>query len=144
MKFNHIGISVSNLDRSVAFYRDMFGMEPLCEIFDFGGGMYEQIMDIPGVTGRMCVIGKGSLQLELFEFTHSRPRDPEYPVSDRGLSHFGFEVEDIAAVYEKLRAAKVRIHSPVMTFTSGMKAAYCRDPDGNVFELLERTIKTPG
>lgn len=138
MKFNHVGISVTNIERSIDFYRDMFGMEKLCEVFPFGGEQFEAIMDIPGVQGRMCMIGKGTLQLELFEFANPKPRDPEYPVSDRGYSHFGVEVEDIAATYEKLRAADVRIHSPVITFMGGgMKAAYCRDPDGNVFEIME-------
>src|SRR5262245_177182 len=138
MKFNHVGISVSDIDRSIAFYRDLLGMEQLCDVFPFGGEQFEAIMDIPGVTGRMCMIGKGTLHLELFEFTNSKPKDPEHPVSDRCYSHFGVEVDDIAATYEKLRAADVRIHSPVITFMGGsMKAAYCRDPDGNVFEIME-------
>lgn len=138
MQFNHVGISVTDIERSIAFYRDLFGLEQLCEVFPFGGEQYETIMDLPGATGRMCMIGKGNLQLELFEFAGSKAKDPEYPVSDRGYSHFGFEVDDIAATYAKLEAANVRIHSPVITFNGGsMKAAYCRDPDGNVFELLE-------
>ena len=95
-------------------------------------------MDIPGVTGRMCMIGRGNLNLELFEFTEAKPRDPEYPVSARGISHFGITVEDIDATYNKLTAAGVRVHCPVVTFFGGtMRAAYCRDPDGNVFEILE-------
>lgn len=138
MKFNHVGISVSDIERSIAFYRDMLGLEQLCEVFPFGGAPYEAIMDIPGVSGRMCMIGSGSLRLELFEFAKAKPKDPEYPVSDRGYSHFGVEVDDIGAAYAKLEAAGVRIHSPVISFNQGsMKAAYCRDPDGNVFELLE-------
>jgi catechol 2,3-dioxygenase-like lactoylglutathione lyase family enzyme len=137
MKFHHVGISVTDIDRSIAFYRDMFGMEQLCDVFPFGGEQFEAIMDIPGVTGRMCMIGKGTLQLELFEFTQAKPKDPEYPVSDRGYSHFGVEVDDIAATYDKLRSVDARIHCPVITFASGMKAAYCRDPDGNVFEIME-------
>jgi catechol 2,3-dioxygenase-like lactoylglutathione lyase family enzyme len=138
MQFNHVGISVSDLDRSIAFYRDMFGLEPLMEIMPFGGESFEAIMDIPGVTGRMCMIGKGSTNLELFEFDGAKARDPAYPVSDHGISHFGIFVDDIAETYAKLRAAGVRIHSPVITFMGGgMKAAYCRDPDGNVFEIME-------
>lgn len=138
MNFSHVGISVADLDRSIAFYRDMFGMEPLMDIMPFSGEKFEAIMDIPGVTGRMCMIGKGSTNLELFEFDGSKPMDPEYPVSDRGISHFGIFVDDIAATYDKLQAAGVRIHTPVITFMGGsMKATYCRDPDGNVFEVLE-------
>ncbi len=138
MKFNHVGISVTDIARSITFYRDMLGLEKLCEIFPFGGEQFSEIMDIPGVQGRMCMIGKGTLQLELFEFANSAAKDPEYPVSDRGYSHFGVEVEDIAATYERLSAAGVRIHCPVIEFMGGgMKAAYCRDPDGNVFEIMQ-------
>jgi len=138
MKFSHVGISVTDLDRSIAFYRDMFGMELLVDVFSFGGELFETIMDIPGARGRMCVIGRDDLQLELFEFSTSRAKDPNYPVSDRGYSHFGVEVDDIASTVARLQAAGVRIHSPVITFMGGVKAAYCRDPDGNVFEIIER------
>ena len=138
MKLDHVGISVVDIERSIAFYRDLLGLEQLCEVFPFGGAQFEAIMDIPEVTGRMCMMGNGTVRLELFEFAEARPRDREYPVSDRGYSHFGIEVDDIAATYARLKASNVRIHSPVQTFPgSGMKAAYCRDPDGNVFELLE-------
>jgi catechol 2,3-dioxygenase-like lactoylglutathione lyase family enzyme len=138
MKFSHVGISVSDIERSIAFYRDMFGLEPLMDIMPFGGRDYEAIMDIPGVTGRICMIGKGDTNLELFEFDGGKRKDPEYPVSDHGISHFGIFVDDIAATYKKLEEAGVRIHTPVITFMGGgMKATYCRDPDGNVFEILE-------
>lgn len=139
MKMHHVGISVTDLERSIAFYRDMLGMEQACPIFPFGGTNFEQIMALKNVQGRMCVIAKGNVLLELFEFSHPKPapKDPNYSVGDRGISHFGVEIADIEGTYERLRAAGVRFHSPVLTFMSGMKAAYARDPDGNVFELLE-------
>lgn len=147
MKFNHVGISVTNIERSIAFYRNMLGMEPLCEVFLFGGEQFSKIMDIPNVGGRMCMIAKGTLWLELFEFSNpaGKAKDEDYPVSDRGYSHFGVEVDDIDATYEKLKAAGTRIHCPVQTFMpGGMRAAYCRDPDGNVFEIMQPGEATRG
>jgi catechol 2,3-dioxygenase-like lactoylglutathione lyase family enzyme len=138
MQFHHVGVSVTDIDRSIAFYRDLLDMEQLCEVFPFGGEQFEAIMDIPGVGGRMCMMGRNSLQLELFEFANAKPKDAAYPVSDRGYSHFGVVVDDVDATYERLRAADVRIHCPVISFMGGsMKAAYCRDPDGNVFEIMQ-------
>jgi lactoylglutathione lyase len=139
--FNHVGISVENLERSIGFYRDMFGMELLGEPFPFGGTQFSEIMDIPDVQGRMCMIAKGNLWLELFEFANpdGKQKDRAYPVSDRGYTHFGFTVDDIDAVHARLTAAGIRVHSPVQTFApSGMRAAYCRDPDGNVFEVQQQ------
>ena len=140
MQFNHVGISVTDLDRSIAFYREMFGMEPLSDPFAFSGPQIAEIMDIPDVAGRMCMIAGGNLWLELFEFTTPRgkekPRD--YPVSDRGYSHFGMTVDDVEATYDKLKAAGVKVHGRLQTFAGGgMRAAYCRDPDGNVFEIMQ-------
>lgn len=138
MKFNHVGISVTDLDRSIAFYREMFGMEPLGDPFPFSGPQFSEIMDIPDVQGRMCMIAGGNLWLELFEFSESKAKDPAYPVSDRGFSHFGLTVDDVQATYDKLKAAGVPIHGRLQTFNSGsMRAAYCRDPDGNVFEIMQ-------
>ncbi|MEO6717903.1 MAG: VOC family protein [Novosphingobium sp.] len=138
MKFNHVGISVTDLDRSMAFYRDMFGMEPLGDPFPFSGPQFSEIMDIPEVQGRMCMIAGGNLWLELFEFSESKPKDPAYPVSDRGISHFGLTVDDVQATYDTLKAAGVPIHGRLQTFNGGsMRAAYCRDPDGNVFEIMQ-------
>lgn len=138
--FNHIGVSVADIERSVRFYRDVLGMEQACEVFPFGGPLFEQIMALPQPKGRMCVMAKNGLQIELFEFADPEPapKDADYPVADHGLTHFGFDVDDIEAAFARLTAAGVRFHSPVLQFPGGMKAAYGRDPDGNVFELLEK------
>lgn len=138
MKLNHVGISVSDIERSIRFYCDTFGMEQFCEIMPVGGPAHEAMMDLPGVSGRMCVVGKGPMHLELFEFHQPAPAvRGAYPVSDHGVSHFGIEVEDIDATYRAVEAAGVRIHAPVIRFGSSMRATYCRDPDGNVFEIMQ-------
>ena len=138
--FNHVGVSVADLERSIAFYRDVFGLEQACPAFPFGGPNYARIMDLPDPRGRMCVMAGGGLQLELFEFAQPEPaaKDPNHSVADRGLTHFGVDVDDIEAAFARMQAQGVRFHSPVLQFPGGMKAAYGRDPDGNVFELLER------
>jgi catechol 2,3-dioxygenase-like lactoylglutathione lyase family enzyme len=136
---NHVGVSVVNLDRSISFYRDLLDMQVLVEKTSFGGELYERIMALEGAKGRMSLLKKGNLQLELFEFLHPspRPKDPNHPVSGHGLSHFCIEVSDIDAEYERLRAAGVSFHCPPLNFFGAAKATYGRDPDGNVFELLE-------
>ena len=96
MNMHHVGISVGDLDRSIQFYRTMLGME-LVYSAPFGGADYEQVMALENVRGRMCVLCNGSVQLELFEFAHPQParKDANHAVSDCGITHFGFEVDDI-------------------------------------------------
>jgi len=136
---HHVGISVTDLDRAVDFYTNCLGMDVVASAFPFGGPLYERVMALENTKGRMCVVRKGTLMLELFEFAHPSParKDPNYSVGDRGISHFGIEVTDIEAMYERLVAKGVRFHCPVVTFPGGVKATYARDQDGNVFELLE-------
>jgi catechol 2,3-dioxygenase-like lactoylglutathione lyase family enzyme len=142
---NHVGISVSDLDRSIAFYKDMLGMELAGPIVAFAGPLFEQVMALENPQGRIGFLSNGSLQIELFEFHHPTPapKDPNYSVADRGISHFCVEVTDLAATYERLLAAGVRFHCPVLKFPSGIQATYGRDPDGNVFELLELSHVAP-
>ena len=143
---NHVGISVSNLDRSIEFYREMLDMELAGHIIPFSGPLFEQVMALENPRGRIGFLSKESLQLELFEFSHPNPapKDPNYSVADRGISHFCVEVTDIDATYERLRVAGVRFHCPVLKFPGGIQATYGRDPDGNVFELLDKSQVTSG
>jgi catechol 2,3-dioxygenase-like lactoylglutathione lyase family enzyme len=139
MKVHHIGVSVADLQRSIDFYTDMLGMELAIAPFDLGGEDVERVMGLRDVRVRNCIMSKGNVRLELFEFASPTPaeQDPNYSVANRGISHFGVEIEDIDGAYAHMLAHGVRFHAPVTTFKGGIKATYGRDPDGNVFELLE-------
>lgn len=135
---NHVGISVANLDRSIEFYRDLLGME-VGAVSAFEGQQYERILALAGAAGRSVMLRHGNTQIEIFEFRHPQPRvgDRDRPVCDHGITHFCIEVSDIDSLYEKLRAAGTRFHCPPLNFFGIARATYGRDPDGNVFELLE-------
>jgi catechol 2,3-dioxygenase-like lactoylglutathione lyase family enzyme len=125
MRFNHVALSVADLDRSIAFYREHFGMEKMVEPFPFEGQWYADIMALDKPEGRMTMIGRNGMALELFEFHN--PDQGEQDVNDEA--------------YERMLAAGVRFHCPVLTFGTTTKAFYARDPDGNVFEVVENLQK---
>jgi len=135
--FSHVGIAVANLERSIEFYRDLLGMQVIQDV-PFEGPRYDSILALRGAKGRVAVLRIGNLELEFFEFLHpaGRSQDPNRPVSERGITHFAVEVDDLAGIYERLQAAGVVFHCPPIDF--GFAAAtYLRDPDGNVIELLQ-------
>ena len=136
---NHVGLSVTNLDRSIKFYRDAFHLEVIAEQ-PFSGGLYEQIMGLPGTSGRAALMKNGSLQLELFEFCSPQPKSRERlrSVHEYGISHFCVEVVDIEEEYDRLKRYGVSFHCAPLDFRGEAKATYGRDPDGNIFELWER------
>lgn len=140
--FVHVGISVSSLERSVAFYRDLFGMEVLRQK-PFSGEVHENIIGLPGTHGKVAILQKGTMQLELFEFEYPRPEplDPSRPACDHGITHFCVWVTDLEGEYARLKAAGVRFHCPPQYYQGKAIATYGRDPDGNIFELLELIAK---
>jgi catechol 2,3-dioxygenase-like lactoylglutathione lyase family enzyme len=137
-RLSHVGISVANLDRSIEFYCKGLGMD-IVEQGAFAGDNYENILRLAGARGKTAMLKAHTLQLELFEFTHPVPRasDPARPVCDHGITHFCIEVDDIVKAYAQLIAAGGSFHCGPIEFIGVGLATYGRDPDGNVFELLE-------
>ena len=138
-KLNHVGLSVTSLEKAFGFYRDLLGLQ-VTFVGPFEGRRYEQILGLPGARGTVALLTGPNIRIELFEFSHPHPKpaDPQRPVCDRGITHFCIEVSDIAALYARLNAAGVPFHSPPIDFSGEATAAYGRDPDGNVFELWQR------
>lgn len=140
---HHIGISVVNLERSIAFYRDFLGME-LSSEHPFGGPRFERILRLTGASGRAAHLHGGGTEVELFEFAHPSPRrsDPDRPACDNGITHFCIEVADLRGLYARMSEAGVDFHCPPIDFDI-CEATYCRDPDGNIIEMIEM-YRTPG
>jgi len=137
---NHVGVSVSDLERSMRFYRDLLGMEVVVST-TFSGDLYSRILALEGATGKVALLKAANMQVELFEFARPTPQpgDPQRPVCDHGITHFCIEVADIDSEYARLAAAGVPFHCPPLNFFGKAKATYGRDPDGNVFEMLQMT-----
>jgi catechol 2,3-dioxygenase-like lactoylglutathione lyase family enzyme len=84
------------------------------------------------------MLERGPSRLELFEYSVPvpNPAPGPRPNVDHGIAHFCFEVKEIESEYERLRAAGVPFLSePVLQ--AYVKVCSGRDPDGNLFELLE-------
>ena len=138
---NHVAISTPDMDRSLHFYRDLMGMQFVSE-GPFEGTLYDKILGLESARGRAAMLRMGEAQLELFEFSNPSPTpsDPKRPVCDHGITHICFDVTNIDEEYQRLEEAGVIFHCPPQD-AGFAKATYGRDPDGNVFELLELVNK---
>lgn len=134
---HHTAISTPDMERALGFYRDLLGMEV---VFDssFTGETAEEIMALENVDVRIVMLGFDNARIELFEFASPAPApgDPNRPVCDNGITHVCLQVTDIDSEYQRLVDAGVTFHCPP-TGVGPSRATYGRDPDGNVFELLE-------
>lgn len=138
--FHHTAISTPDLERSVAFYRDCFGFEPVFE-FEWEAGIeaFDQMMAVKGTAARVVMLRTGNAFLEIFQFSSPtpKPQDPDRPVIDHGFTHICVVVDDAAAECARLAALGVRLHCGVIKSDLPVAGTYGRDPDGNVFEILE-------
>ena len=138
-RIHHTAISTANLERSVAFYRDVIGFEQILD-FDWpeGTANMNATHALDDTAGRVVLMKLGDSMIELFQFETPTPRpvDPDRPLCDHGITHLCLDVVDIDKEYERLSAAGMRFHcAPVQNGDARM--TYGRDPDGNVIELLE-------
>jgi catechol 2,3-dioxygenase-like lactoylglutathione lyase family enzyme len=138
IRVHHIAISTPDLERLVAFYRDVLGFEVI-EEFDWekGDQAADQVTGLKDSAAKAVMLKGGNFHLEIFEFQSPPPKpvDPNRPVCDHGLTHFSFEVTDVQAVYDRLKKAGVRFNCPPEKLGDLGTAIYGRDPDGNVIEL---------
>lgn len=132
--WNHVGHHVADLDRSIRFYRGVFGFEELqrMEIPDVAAS---KLLRVPRPVGLTAVyLGLDGTVLELLHF--ERPgNEPARvrPFTEPGLTHMSFTVDDVAATC----AAVIDHGGAVLTDTDmGGLAVLVGDPDGQVLELL--------
>ena len=137
LSFHHIGISVANLEESIAWYKEMLG--------------FEEVMRMDqGVTIEKMIIGhikRGNCYIELFQVAGAKPlpeyrRDPNADLAVHGLAHFALQVENLHAVLEELKAKGVEVAMGPID-TPGVAFAFIRDNSGNVFELIEFKNQDP-
>ena len=142
--FSHIGICVSDLDRSSRFYVDVLGFAPLYAL-DFTGDEVAATMEQSGGF-RSTMLLRGDVRIELLQWidapaTGSGERKP---MTQLGFTHLSFRVDDIDELSEAVRAAGGAVHAHTLTVLGDeggepapTKLLYVTDPDGTRIELME-------
>lgn len=137
---HHASITTPNLERAIAFYSGLLGMEVVVR-WDWKAGntQADNIYGLTGTAVNMAILKTGNAFLELFEFETptGKPNEAKRPVCDAGVTHVCLTVKDIHAEYARLRAAGVQFNCPPQAMPGVLIATYARDPDGNILELLE-------
>ncbi len=141
---HHAAFTVSDMERSVAFYRDILGMKVLWDSVEAGlaykGPVCDSITGCPGTEQHLVYLGIGDRVLELVEYTPAGKPLEDNKASDVGSAHICLKTDDIAAFYQKLLANNVRIHCPPQN-RGVLSVFYFRDPDGIILEVIEGETK---
>lgn len=137
---HHISLATTDMDRLLAFYRDLLGLPQRLDIMiEPGNKPLETIVGMENIRARAAGLRAGNVQIEVFQYIDPQPvAGVARPACDAGIRHICFDVTDIEAEYERLKSAGVAFISPPQKL-EGAKACsvYARDPDGNIVELQE-------
>jgi len=135
----HTSFTVSDIARSIAFYRDVLGMELVSE-FEGSGPVVEAILDMPGAHLKVAFVRSGDHTIELMQYMSPKGKPYDRKTCDTGPCHIAFWVKDIHEAYKALSAKGVNFKSvPQAVELEGKKswACYLTDPDGITLEFMQ-------
>jgi catechol 2,3-dioxygenase-like lactoylglutathione lyase family enzyme len=138
-RIDHLNIVVSDIEKSIAFFRLLGFEEGLGAELD--PAFLARLTAIAGARGRFVTMRHpgSDVTIELLHFDADAGTDPQLGRADRiGLRHLAFAVTDIEATVAGLRAAGVEFLSPIQTWEkTGKRLVYFLGPDGILLELAE-------
>jgi glyoxylase I family protein len=123
-----LGIVITNSEASLAFYRDLLGMEHEADVaMSIGGG------------GTMHRLRCGDTLVKLVKYDdvpQHRPEGGGIPGAT-GYRYFTIHMTNLEAVLAGVVAAGVKVSVPITEVRPGVTIAMVEDPDGNIVEFLQ-------
>jgi len=138
---DHTGFTVANIERSVAFWRDVLGFE-LSHRAHHTGDLASEVTGVPGAEISIAVLKAPGHRIELLEY-HAPPDrkrvDPR--PCDVGSVHLALTVDNLDAVLSAIAASGWSAAGKPQVLETGPNAGkrivYVRDPDGTTIELMQ-------
>ena len=137
-RVNHTGVSVSDMERSLTFYRDLLELDV---IFDSDVLENKRLSSVVGMTnarGRVVWLRAGDTMIELWQWDNPVGRElaSDYNPSDKGVTHFALQTDNVDELYRKVTDAGY--HANTAPLDLGLhKTTYIKGPDDEIIEILE-------
>ena len=145
---DHTGITVSSLERSLTFWRDVLGFE-YSHTAHQRGEMAEEITGVKGAELKLAVVkAPNGHKIELLEYLApaDRRKDSGLRPCDVGHVHVALVVENLEPLLQRIAASGWKAAGKPQTLTKGPNAGkrviYVRDPDGTTIEFMETPAPT--
>lgn len=138
-RFDHVGITVADLDSATAFFVGL-GLE----VEGTGSVEGEFVETVCGIPGAHCQIvmlqspGGGRLELSSFVTPDHVPGSPDAMANELGLRNVSFEVGDLQAAVDAVAADGYGLVGGIGEYEGSVRMAYVRGPEGIVVSLFEQ------
>lgn len=142
----HVGITVSDMKKSIEFYRDVLGLTYVGSITMEGAAtdlLFNRehcVADVAYLNGSDQLLAP---PIELIQFVSGNVSREPSSLHKTSISEICFRVEDMDAVYQELKSKNVEFLSPPQFFDFSQqgfgksKAVYLKDPDGIILEFMQ-------
>jgi catechol 2,3-dioxygenase-like lactoylglutathione lyase family enzyme len=135
-QIHHFGLTVGELDRSVAFYTRYFGLREVARN-ELRGRMISAQTDLEGSIIDAALLAGRNVLLELLCYRSPERRSRPQRPCDPGSAHVCMVVEDLDVTYAAMRDGGVALHARPAQLGAGTKMVYVRDPDGIMVEVIQ-------
>ena len=141
INLRHIGITVTDMDRSLELYQKHFGLEVVWDQIETGP-FIDNLSDTQNIKVRTVKMkDKLGGMLELLQY-HSHPEENvenlQSKITKIGCSHVAVTVNYVDNVYKELSALGLKFNcTPQLSPNGGAKVCFCRDYDGTLIEIVE-------
>lgn len=139
-RFDHIGITVADVDAATAFFANL-GLEVEGRTF-VEGDFIDTVIGIPDARSEIVMLrspgGGPGVELATFVRPDHQPGSPTAMATEVGLRSIGFEVDDLQAVVDRLAADGYGLVGGIGQYENIWRMAHVRGPEGIIVALAER------
>jgi catechol 2,3-dioxygenase-like lactoylglutathione lyase family enzyme len=139
-RFDHVGITVADLDRAIAFFAGL-GLEVEGRMM-MEGEFVDTVIGIPDSRSEIAMLrppdGGAGIELSSFVRPDHQPGSPEAMSTQLGLRNVAFEVDDLRAAVDRVAADGYGLVGGIGQYEDVWRMAYVRGPDGIIVSLAER------
>lgn len=132
---HHYGITVDDLEGTVAFYRDVLGLTVTAR-FEVAGDAFATAVDVEDASARFVHLDADGVRIEVVEYDPAGADRVGADLNRPGTAHLGLSVPNVDAFLAALPDDVDAVSEPRTTAT-GTRLVFLRNPAGNLVELLE-------
>ena len=139
-RFDHVGITVADLDRALAFFVGLgFDVEGRTFV---EGDFIDTVIGMTGARSEIVMLrppgGGTGLELATFVRPDHEPGSPDAMANQLGIRNVGFEVDDVRAVVDQAAAQGYGLVGGIGEYEHTWRMAHIRGPEGLVVSVSER------
>jgi glyoxylase I family protein len=142
-RINHVSITVKDVEKVTAWFRDVLGMTHIWEPYEYQGELPEIFTGLPGAHLRVKKVQLGDFVLEFIQYLSPPGKELKGNTNDVGYPHIGIVVDDIEETYRTLKPKGVRFKSAPVKITDksnpmcGWTIVYLWGPEDMTLEFVE-------